>query len=458
MTIVWVNLSTHWGLTSVQATVNVIISVLGTVGIWSFSRYWWQRGSASILCGHSEVPLATLFTLSSPSEGWDVVALLRRRIFAKENWHLLIQLFVVIAVTVACMFAGPIAKLSLRRTLTIQKSELEVLQAIKGDSYTANLLEANVLWNNTIHSLDEAGFPDNQMLDYLPPSTSPWIYVSREWNPTWTMACNYTTETVLHNVTSSGNYTFFQPIDAFPAYRDTYDASWLNKSMYRVQADFASWSVVEPSTVFKDVLFFILILPNPETDSRIYTNNETLQMSISVLHAQDFDALNISDVTLGSETSWRPVGPIRNTSFSRTECNITRKPQVADENAIPWLWTNDTYSITYAFRTYWSFLVEDNSSKGQPVSTPTPKDILRLYQAYMVSVNTIYALKSLKTVSIWMETVQLSTVFLGTIIVLTASTLWLTGRYFNFQRRHKAKLKELYVPDGKLEWMVHGAK
>lgn len=460
MTIAWISLSTRWSLSSVQAALNVVISVLSTVGIWSLSRFWWQHGSSKILRGNSNVPLSALLSISGPGEGWDVVTVLRKRVFAKENWRLLFQLVIMIAVTAASMLSGPIAKVSLRTSSTMQPSKLEVLQTVKGGGATGNIELANGLWNDTLQSLDQAKFPFNQMLDYLPPSTVTWTYIANEWDPTWSMECSYTPETILHNLTANGNYTFYDPIDAFPGFRETYDQSWLDTSEYRVQADFNSWNNFSNSEYpFSDALFFILIESDPEKGNRMNTNNATLQISLSVLHAVNFSALNYGDATQAGATIWQPIGPVGNASFTRAECNITRKPEVLDEKAIPWLWTNDTYSITAAYSSYWGFQIEEIDSKKIVVPTPTAQELLRFYQAYIVTMNTLNTIDpSLRQVSIWMDTVQLSVAFLAVVVILTALTLWITGRYFWFLKKHNSELEEVYVPDGRTEWMIHAAK
>lgn len=69
----WINLSTRWSLSSVQAALNVIISVIGTVGIWTFARFWWQRAGARVVRRNSGIPLSALFTVSSPGEAWDAI-------------------------------------------------------------------------------------------------------------------------------------------------------------------------------------------------------------------------------------------------------------------------------------------------------------------------------------------------------------------------------------------------
>lgn len=454
----WVNLSTRWDLTSVQATLNVLISVLGTIGVWAFSRYWWQRSCATLLRRDSEVPLSSLLILSSPGEGWDALTVLRRRIFSKQHWYLLVQLVVIVSATLACMLAGPIAKVSLRVTTTVQNSQLGVLNAVKGDSYQANLLEANVFWNDTIASLNRAKFPTDQMLDYLPPTTTPWTYIPDQWNPTWTMDCSFTEETPLHNLTAVGNHTFLDPIDAFPPYRDTYESRWLDESMYRRQVDISGWSTTDPAFHFTDELFFILIGSDPVIDDRMYTNNATMEISFSVLHFKNFNATNIADTTLDAEDSWVFFGPVESANYTRLECNISRKPEVAEESSVPWIWTNDTYAITFGFRTYFSYMLENATSKGLPVETPSPLDLLRLWQTYMITMNTIYAFPTSREVGVLMDTVQISIGFLTAFILLTLMTVWSTFRYFIFRRRHKKELEELYIPDSKLEWMVHGAK
>jgi len=71
----WVNISTRWNITSVQAAVNVFISVISTIAIWTFSRFWWQRGSEKVLRRKSEVPLSALMNFSSPGERYGVLIL-----------------------------------------------------------------------------------------------------------------------------------------------------------------------------------------------------------------------------------------------------------------------------------------------------------------------------------------------------------------------------------------------
>lgn len=457
MGVLWISLSTYWGLSSVQAALNVVISVLSTIGIWAHSRYWWQQQSSKILGGKSDIPLLALWNPSGPGEGIDLMSLPPKDIFSKDNWRTLLQLVLVTTVTFASMFSGPIAQVSLRNTLTIQPSELQVAPSSKGAGFFGNILQADVLWNETIQSLDEAEFPYTQLLDFLPPSTAAWTYVPSEWDPTWRLVCDETPETYLQNVTASGNATFYDPVDAFPAYRDTFDPSWLDKTKYRKQADFTSWANYSNPVPMTDVLFFTLIQSDPTVDGQMLKNEAMLQISVSVLHARSFRILG-DDHTEAGATSWMPVGPVGNASFTRLDCNITRKAEVQDPNAIPWVWTNDTYSITQSYEMYWTNTLEEASARGMTISTPSPTDLLRFYQAYMATMNTLHSAEVPQMVSVWMDTVQLSTIFLVVIIAATGLTLWLTGCYLWFWTRNKSKLEDAFVPSSKLEWMIHAAK
>ncbi|KAF2690726.1 hypothetical protein K458DRAFT_482927 [Lentithecium fluviatile CBS 122367] len=399
MTIAWVNISTRWSITSIQAALNVFVSLLGTIGIWTLSRYWWQRGGSYVLRGKSDVPLSALFSLAGPGEGYDTVKVLGGKLFSKEHRRLLLQLLVVLLATLACMFAGPIAKISLRSAQTIHVQKLEVLQTTKGNIFIGNRLDANVEWNDTMQSLDNAGFPYNRLLDYLPPTTEPWTYAADEWNPTWSAACDCHEEVLLHDLQATGNATFHRPLEVFPSYRDTYDAAWLDSSKYRLQADsnFEQVCTEDNGIIIKDAMFWILLQSEPRVDDRMYNNDAPLQLSFSSLHAHNFGlSPNDTDITGSSLDQWRPFGPVEKASYTRLECNFTRNSGAVEQNLVPWLWTNDTWAITYAYRMYWMTEVGQRSSKNQTVTPPMLK--------------------------------------------------------------YKQELEKLGVPDGRIDWMIHVAK
>jgi hypothetical protein len=296
------------------------------------------------------------------------------------------------------------------------------------------LEDAEELWNSTIKSLDQASFPNDQLLDFLPSSDLNWTYVKSEWNPTWTAMCNFTDETVLPNVTGSGNTSCHDPINAFPVYRETYDPSWLNTSQYRYDSVFDSFGAgSEENSPFTDVLLFVTLQSDPAINDRWDTNNEMLKLSVSVLHVQNFFVVGDEWFAQRDSSKWLPVGPVGNASYTRFECSLTRKTEVPDESMIPWVWQNDTYTLAYEYATYFNYPFIRDEVLNITFPTPTSQELFRFYQAYMLSIGTNHDFSPVhKEVSVWMNIVQVSIVFLVVVAISTGLILWLSGRYLVF--------------------------
>ena len=424
------------------------------------SRYWWQRGGKKILSQKPDIPLPQMLSIASPGEGYDAVNVLRWKLFSKKHFLLLLQVMSVFIAALASGLAGPLAQVSLRSTKTVRSQTVEVLQAWASGEDFGNRNNANVEWNDTMTSLDVAGFPYTQMMDYLPPSSILWTYTASEWDPTWSADCSFEEETLLRDLVASGESTFYEPLKAFPSYRDTYSTTWLNASRFRPEANFAGEMRVteEGEMVMKDMIIWILIQSEPMVNDRTMNNNETLHLSLSSLHVKDFQVMTFDDPTNGGETEWRPNGTVANASYTRVECTISRKPVVLDENAIPWIWTNDTYSITNAYRQFWMTYVGEQSNANLTVAPLTSHELFRFYQTYMISVNTWNARPYFRNISVLRDTVQLSIACLILILLLITVELWLTVRYLWFLRRNKQRLDERCIPDGKIDWMVYNAR
>lgn len=215
----------------------------------------------------------------------------------------------------------------------------------------------------------------------------------------------------------------------------------------------------EQGTVVKDAIFWILIQSDPTVKDSMYYNNNTLEISVSAFHAKNFSiSLDNEDTTQGLSKTWRPMGPVGNSSYSRFECAITRNTHVLDERGVPWIWANDTWSINEAFTKFWMSELGQQSSKNKAVTVPTPQTLFRLYQAYMVSVNTWLSQPSPRKLSVWMPTVQFSTACLVMLLLLILLELWLTGNYWWFLRCNKKELESKCIPDGKIDWMIYNAR
>ncbi|KAH7077342.1 hypothetical protein FB567DRAFT_552865 [Paraphoma chrysanthemicola] len=461
----WITLSTGWSLSKVQAALNFIISFLGTVAIWACSRYWWQRGGKKVLereKSQAEVPLPKILNLAGPGDGFDAFMLLRWKIFSRPNISLLFQLLVILIISSALTFAGPLAQVSLRSTQVVRLQDLQVLKAHKSGGRFGNSLNDNVKWNSTMESLNKANFPYDQLLNVLPPPDVPWTYRSNEWDPVWRAECSFHGETLLDNLEATGVDPIVNALDAFPQYRSTYNASWLNRSEIRSQSYFnGETSFTGGKYLVKDLFLWFVLQSDPIVNDRMRTNTEPMKISISALHLKNFSVDVRDDATQAGVNAWRPTGVVTNASYSRVECNIKKKPGVTGGDSLPWVWSNDTYSLTQAYRANWFRTLSEASLRNETVIPPTPHQLFRFYQAYVIATNTWQPFPGgpvTQRLSVWKDTVQLSTACLVFLLFLLLLDSWLSVRYAWFLRRNKQKLKKTFIPDGKTDWMLHCAK
>jgi hypothetical protein len=454
MTGVWIILSTRWSFANVLVTMNVVISVIGTISIWALSRLWWQRGMKRALVRSNVVSLWSASTLTGTGEEWDLMTLLHNQPFLRQNCYLLFQLVVVITITLATMLAGPLARISLRSGSIIQPTQVNVLQTSKGAGPFANLLFGNVLWNSTIESMNKAGFPFDQLMDVVPPPNDPWVYVEREWDPTWRANCNFTEETLIHDLIATGNATFDFPLQAFPVLRTTMDSSWLNESLYRVNSYWTSWPNYTTTPEVEEFVCFMLIQTDPQLENQMILNQNPLRLSITEIHIQDI-ALQYK---INSVENNPPKGPAGNASYTRAECLITRKEHIEDKDRIPWLWTNFTSSIVTAFGTYYYSDFAGSARLKQKVNILSGRELFRFYQAYIASVSTQDSQASPMSLSIRLPTVEVSAITLALVLLIFIITIWNLVSLLILKQPYKSEMSEIYIPDGKIEWMIHAAK
>lgn len=450
----WIILSTVWDFADVQATLNIAISLLGTIGIWTFSRFWYQHNSSKIL-RNNDVPLSSLFTFSTLGEAWDVALLLKGNLFKSQFIPLLAQGIIVLLVTAMTVLAGPIARYSLQSSTIVRPSELRGLAAADGGGPSQSLVSANVLWNDTIEGLTSAKFPTDQLLDFIPPNEIPWIYEAAEWNSTWAADCVSTEETVL-TITGNSSYTIVDPVRAFPAFGATFEPHMLNSSAYRYSVDFCGWVHWDNSSrgIAHDIAFFVLVQTQPTIDDQMNKNNATLHLSLSVLHIHNASLLSTNNL-FGTRTTWRSEGQFGNASYTRIECNIARNRTVPDEQLIAWPWTNDTDSIVKAYADYNRNAIGNAGENHRIVPPLPPQDIFRFYQAYQITTSTSNEVYLTRQISVMVTAVQLSTIFLVVAILLVLLIVFTLIRYSVFLVRHKASLGVSCIPDAKLDWMLH---
>lgn len=153
-------------------------------------------------------------------------------------WKVLAQCFVITSLTITALLSGLVTKYSIRR--------IEVTQLDDVDGYLATTLDADlfdtVQWNITADSLIQANFPTDQLLDFLPNTSVPWVYAADQWNSTWSLDCEMTNATTVPLSIGSNCSTFNDQIVGIDAVIDRRDfqytdggwsAHHLNASTYK---------------------------------------------------------------------------------------------------------------------------------------------------------------------------------------------------------------------------------
>ncbi|KAK7432038.1 hypothetical protein QQZ08_001328 [Neonectria magnoliae] len=455
----WITLSFVWDFADVQATLNVIVSILGTIGIWTFSRLWYQRNSTRVI-DRENTSLSSLFTVTNLGELWDIVWLLKHHLLQVQFIPLLFQGTVVVLVTVITILAGPIARFALRSVEVVGLHPVEGLLAYLPEvGPIGGMVSGNVLWNTTMTRLDAAGFPHDMLLDYLPSNDITWVYRQSEWNSTWSVDCQRTNQTVL-DITADQNYTVSDPIRHFPALGATYDSNMFNRTEYRHASDFCGWTSTEldGSVSMKDVYFFVLVQSNPSIHDRMYRNNDAMHLRLVVLHVHNA-ALVAQDAQFGGRGSWRVNGTIPKASYTSVECRVRQRVSIPEASVyVAWPWTNETDSIVRAYADYNRAGIMRRSDSDELVTPLPPEHILRFYQAYMVSWSVQNALPVQRALSVGLAATQLSTAFLVVAIFIAICIVATLVRYALFCRRHSADIEASQVPDAKLDWMLHAFK
>lgn len=400
--------------------------------------------------------MSRLFTPSSPGDAFDVVMLLGKHVFEWRHFPLLTQLVVISLLTAVMTLAGPIARFALRSGQMVRQTDLHGLNAVRGAGPLGNRVSAQVIWNDTIQSLDRAGFPRNQLMDFLPSTTDPWVYRAEEWQPTWEATCTDSEEKPL-NLTGNVDYTMTDALDALPEFRATVNPLLLDSSLYRATVDWCGWLDWSLAKPIKDFVMFVMLQSDPVVDDQMDKNQNPLTVSISAIRIHDADMV-ANYGGFSGRAGWRINGTIGNASYTRVECTFTRKTHVDNELMVPWPWTNDTASIAMGFADYYRQYVGVKSANDAPIPLPSSDDLLRFYQVYIAVMSTGIVTPAVKVLSLTYETVELSSVFLAFMLLFTLLIVVGTIRYTLFYHRNKKQLEELFVPDAKLDWMVHVSK
>lgn len=193
MTGSWVAIPSSWKLEDVQAALSVVVTVLSTLAIFTFVRTCWPRAARQV-AHEKDVSLASLLSLNTLGEALDAAFLLGPKQLLICYKLILVQCTIVVLFSIAVLVSGPIAGYSTRRGTAVRSG---VVPGFLASRQHNGIGYAVVEWNLTYARLDEAGYPLDQLIDYLPDNPVEWKFDASEWNSSWNMDCQKTPQTTI---------------------------------------------------------------------------------------------------------------------------------------------------------------------------------------------------------------------------------------------------------------------
>jgi hypothetical protein len=433
----WIALRVGWKLEDVQAALNVVISILSTMGIFVFARFCWH-GPAARVGRNQNVRLSSLLSLSTPGEVFDVFMLLKFKLLSSPYLRLFAQSVAVITLSTTAVLSGPIARYSTRHGHTVIPTE--VPGSLATNQFNS-IAYANVEWDQIKTSLNRAGFPTNQLLDFLPDTSIDWVYRPEEWNSTWSLTCEPTPSTPF-TVSDTGNC--LDMATEMPALQEILPQAFRDNWYY------ADSGLYINGTVWKDVLMFLFAPVYTDFDD---TTNITYAMNISIA------AVHLSGVQKelnDSSDCAYAAGDVERASYTRIDCGLTRPRHIPDEHHLAYPDSGDVGSVPSAYEEYYQARFTQESTSNSKITVITPDELVRFYQTYVIAKDIMYRQPVTRTLSAKIPIVELSTAFL-TVCLLGALVL-VAGltKYIIFMVRHQTTM--LVTPESKLDWMLQSIK
>ncbi|EFR05489.1 hypothetical protein MGYG_08504 [Nannizzia gypsea CBS 118893] len=434
----WLVLSTEWKLEDVQAGLNVIISVICVLAAWTTSRFYWQKGATTFLKTRN-AKMPSLLTFSTLGEIIDIIQTFRRSLLSSHHSRILIQCVIIATFSIAALLSGPISSFSTRESSRIYTVNVDgFLTTTHHESITSAIVD----WNQTLHKLDRASFPPDQLLDFLPAPNYDWRYNGGQWNSTWTAECEFV-EPAPVPLTSFGDLNGLTLFDQIPGLL-TIVPSWFNDTSTR-RVHWVSSGFYDQQNRYKDLFLFIFGTRNNSIIAPTQIN-----ISVSCVHLH-----NSPRPTQETEATWA-AGPIELAVYSQANCRLTYSRPATDELHRAFPWTNSTNQIVAAYGDYFHADLVKRSTSGQPIQPPSSRVLFQFYQAYHITKDIQYVHKISRPIDVSQRTVELSIVFLAIFILLTIIILALVIRYLLFCRRYHSGINP--IPDSRLDWMLQSIK
>ena len=432
----WINLSRHWRLQDVQAALNVLITSLGALGVFACARFCWQSSVIQRDRQHN-IPISSLLSINTFGEAVDVLWLLKARILHRRHIKILIQACLAIILSVAAVLSGPIARYSTNVARTVVALPVPGLIAYRRED---SILNAPVIWNQTMFSVERAGFPYDQLLDYLPDPLIDWTYNPSEWNSTWAMQCNDTNQTSITLEDVGGNCSV-----------TLYELPGLQKiiSLEKYSADNVSdwWGgEYDESGRYSDIL---LCLGAAKVIDRDNVTGKAHQMTL------DLAAIHMHNLSIQQDSDsscFFGEGPVGSASYTKTECTLTRRAMDPSLRYIAFPDTDTPWLVSRALAELYLAQFIQESIRGTNFTVITPNDLKRFYQIWVATKDTQEGYPVTRTISVHVPVVQLSTAFLVICLLVFLLIAVSLGSYILNYLRNRKTFED--VPQSKLEWML----
>jgi hypothetical protein len=435
--VLWITLPHAWKLQDIQAALNVIITGCSGLGIFLFTRCCWQIGARSVV-KKGIVASSSLLTLNTLGEALESLVLLRSNIILHVK--IALQCFAVVIFSLMTLFSGPIARYSTQVTTTVVHARVDGLLAGRTDN---SMADAQVTWNLTQTSLNQAGFPMNQLLDYMPNPANAWIYHPEEWNNSWSMACESTELTPVDLILTDNCTTFTSKFGS--AIESEIFPPGINSYYYK----YASSDYYVNSTFVKDLLVF-LYAANYSDYEQISDTYLTVEMAIGYLHVHGLPK-NDSDAF---DSCRYGEGAVASASYTRVDCLLTRShARLQDASRVAYPDSGDVGGIPSAFLSNYFQRFKQESMRNNEISIITPQDLLRFYQTYTVSKDTQIIRPVERQMSVQVPAVQISTIFVAIFALLLLFIILSGATYALFWFWHPTILQ--HVPQSKLDWLIY---
>lgn len=433
----WTSLPRRWKLEDAQAGMNVLITALSALVIFVFVRLSWQSG-ARRMAQMKAVHLSSILTLNTPGEVLDALSILRHKIPGHST--VLAQSFVIVIFSITTLISGPIARYASRSTsMTI---DMDVHGYLAKRDHNSNADE-QVMWNLTLTSLDSAGFPTDELLDYLPDTATKWIYRAEEWNNSWSLACRSIEPTSVDIIMTDDCSGFSAKIHGreivIPSAR-------YSDYVYNSHGDF-----YVNQTLYRDILMFSYAANYTDYDNAtdIY---HRVSISLAALHMHNVPK-NTTEGSYLSGSCAFGVGAVESSSFTRIDCDITYDPAEGSDTYVgakPD--TGDIDSIPGAYRQFYNSRFKQESISNKPISIITPQELSRFYQTYMIVKDVQDRTPVQRHLHVEVPVVQISTAFLVLYCLVGFLTVVGGAVYALFLFRHRDIISLL--PQSKLDWIV----